>query len=131
MIVCDPPKLCPSRKHVHVAASQYKSINEKALRVLRPGGILFTFTCSQAFISSYNKLGADPTPTRGSVEKGILAASLQDGPDRFIDMIRGAAISAGRTIRIVEVVGPSRDHPFVPGYLDGRYLMGVVVYCVA
>jgi 23S rRNA G2069 N7-methylase RlmK/C1962 C5-methylase RlmI len=48
VIVLDPPKLAPSRKHLKAAANKYTSLNTDAMRMLKPGGLLMTCSCSGA-----------------------------------------------------------------------------------
>jgi 23S rRNA G2069 N7-methylase RlmK/C1962 C5-methylase RlmI len=48
MVICDPPKLAPTRTSLPKAKNKYIRINTEAMRVLRPGGLLYTFSCSAA-----------------------------------------------------------------------------------
>ncbi len=82
LIVLDPPKFAPTAAHVARAARAYKDINLLAFKLLRPGGILVTFSCS-----------------------GGVSADL------FQKIIAGAALDAGVDARIVERLGPGADHP--------------------
>jgi 23S rRNA (cytosine1962-C5)-methyltransferase len=97
LIVLDPPKFAPTRRHVQRASRAYKDINLLALKLLRPGGILFTFSCS------------------GGV----------DG-DLFQKIVRGAALDAERQVQILERLNQGADHPVLLSFPESAYLKGLV-----
>ena len=97
-IVLDPPKFAASAAHAERAARAYKDINRLALRLLAPGGLLFTFSCSG----------------------GI-------GADLFHKIVAGAAIDAGVDGVIVSRLGAAPDHPQTLFFPEGEYLKGLLV----
>jgi len=97
LIVLDPPKFAPTAAHVEKAARAYKDINLLAFKLLRPGGLLVTFSCS-----------------------GGVAADL------FQKIIAGSALDAGVQAQIVERLGPGADHPVALNFPEGDYLKGLV-----
>lgn len=98
LIVLDPPKFAPSSAHAERAARAYKDINVLGFRLLRPGGLLMTYSCSG----------------------GI-------GPELFQKIITGAALDAGRDARIVRRLAASADHPVALNFPEGEYLKGLLV----
>ncbi len=98
LIVLDPPKFAPTEKHVPRAARAYKDVNLWALRLLRPGGLLFTFSCS-----------------------GALSEAL------FQSIVAGAALDAKVDCRIVDRLGAAADHPVALNFPEGAYLKGLVL----
>ena len=97
MIVLDPPKFAATPAHVQRAARGYKDINLLALKLLRPKGILFTFSCS-----------------------GGLSVEL------FQKIVWGAALDAGKRVSILRWLNQPEDHPVTLNYPEGRYLKGLV-----
>jgi 23S rRNA (cytosine1962-C5)-methyltransferase len=97
-IVLDPPKLAPTAAHADRAARAYKDINRLALMLLRPGGALFTFSCSG----------------------GI-------GPDLFHKIVAGAGLDAGVDGFFHARVGAAPDHPMTVTFPEGEYLKGLVI----
>ncbi|HKX43166.1 MAG TPA: class I SAM-dependent rRNA methyltransferase [Burkholderiaceae bacterium] len=97
-IVLDPPKFAPTVAHAERAARAYKDINRLALKLLEPGGVLFTFSCS-----------------------GGIGAEL------FHKIVAGAAIDAGVDGVIVDRLGAAPDHPMTLLFPEGEYLKGLVV----
>jgi 23S rRNA (cytosine1962-C5)-methyltransferase len=97
-IVLDPPKLAPTAAHADRAARAYKDINRLALMLLRPGGALFTFSCSG----------------------GIPA-------DLFHKIVAGAGIDAGVDGLIYARLGAAPDHPMTVNFPEGEYLKGLVI----
>jgi 23S rRNA (cytosine1962-C5)-methyltransferase len=97
LVVLDPPKFAPTAAHVGKAARAYKDINLLAFKLLRPGGLLATFSCS-----------------------GGVAADL------FQKIIAGAALDAGADAQIIERLGPGADHPVALNFPEGDYLKGLV-----
>jgi 23S rRNA (cytosine1962-C5)-methyltransferase len=97
LIVLDPPKFAESKHQVERAARGYKDINLLAFKLLRPGGLLFTFSCS------------------GSVP-----------PDLFQKIVADAALDAGRAAQMVRRLTQSADHPVALSFPEGEYLKGLV-----
>ena len=97
-IVLDPPKFAQSASQVQRAARGYKDINLLALKLLRPGGILVTFSCS-----------------------GNVSADL------FQKIVAGAALDAGVEALIVRRLSQGSDHPVALDFPEGEYLKGFVV----
>ncbi len=97
-IVLDPPKLAPTAAHAERAARAYKDINRLALQLLRPGGALFTFSCS-----------------------GGIAADL------FHKIVAGAGLDAGVDGFFYARLGAAPDHPMTVNFPEGEYLKGWVV----
>ncbi|TFY99717.1 class I SAM-dependent rRNA methyltransferase [Ramlibacter rhizophilus] len=97
-IVLDPPKLAPTAAHAERAARAYKDINRLALKLLAPGGVLFTFSCS----------GGIPF-------------------DLFHKIVASAGIDAGVDGYITERLGGAPDHPMTLVFPEGEYLKGLVV----
>ena len=97
-IVLDPPKFAPSVSHAERAARAYKDINRLALKLLEPGGVLFTFSCS-----------------------GGISADL------FHKIVAGAGIDAQVDGLVVDRLGAAPDHPMTLLFPEGEYLKGLVV----
>jgi 23S rRNA (cytosine1962-C5)-methyltransferase len=98
LIVLDPPKFAPTASQVQRAARGYKDINLLAFKLLRPGGILATFSCS------------------GGVDA-----------DLFQKIVAAAALDAGVEARIVERLSQGPDHPVALNFPEGAYLKGLIV----
>ncbi|HTG96491.1 MAG TPA: class I SAM-dependent methyltransferase [Burkholderiales bacterium] len=98
LIILDPPKFAPTAAQVKKAARAYKDINLWALKLLAPGGLLATFSCS----------GAVPA-------------------DLFQSIVAGAALDAGGDAKIVERFGAAADHPVALEFPEGEYLKGLLV----
>jgi 23S rRNA (cytosine1962-C5)-methyltransferase len=97
-IVLDPPKFAPTVAHAERAARAYKDLNRLALKLLEPGGVLLTFSCSG----------------------GI-------GADLFHKIVASAGIDAGVDGYISERLGAAPDHPMTIEFPEGEYLKGLVV----
>ena len=97
LIVLDPPKFAPTAAHAEKAARAYKDINLLAFKLLRPGGLLATFSCS------------------GGV-----------GADLFQKIVAGSALDAGVQAQIIERLGPGADHPVALNFPEGDYLKGLL-----
>ena len=100
-IVLDPPKFAQSKSQVEGACRGYKDLNLLAIKLLRPGGLLFTFSCS------------------GGVS-----------PELFQKVVAGAAADAGREAQLLAHLGPGTDHPVLLSFPEGEYLKGLVVRCL-
>jgi 23S rRNA (cytosine1962-C5)-methyltransferase len=98
MIVLDPPKFAPTAALSERAARGYKDINLLAFKLLRPGGILITFSCS-----------------------GGVSAEL------FQSIVAGAALDAGVTAQIIEYLQQDADHPVALSFPEGAYLKGFII----
>ena len=97
LIVLDPPKFAPSPAHAERAARAYKDINLYGFRLLAPGGILMTYSCSG----------------------GI-------GIELFQKIVAGAAQDAKVEARIVQRLSAAADHPVLLDFPEGEYLKGLV-----
>jgi len=99
VIVLDPPAFAKHRNVLSQALQGYKRLNTKAFQQIRPGGILFTFSCSQVV-------------TRNNFREAVFSA---------------AAI-AGREVRILHQLSQPVDHPINIYHPEGEYLKGLVLY---
>ena len=97
MIILDPPKFAPTAAHAEKATRAYKDINLLAFKLLRPGGMLVTFSCS------------------GGIDAGL-----------FQKIVAGAALDAGVDAQIVEQLSQGADHPISLHFPEGAYLKGLV-----
>ena len=98
LIILDPPKFAPTAAFAEKAARGYKDINLLAFKLLRPGGLLATYSCSS----------------------GI-------GADLFQKIIAGAALDAGVDAQIVHHLHAGADHPVLLSFPEGAYLKGLVL----
>lgn len=99
VIVLDPPAFAKNMKARHNAVQAYKRLNAEALKHIKPGGILFTFSCSQV------------------VDKQL-----------FAHTITAAAIEVGRNVRILQQLTQPADHPINAFHTETEYLKGLVLY---
>lgn len=99
LIVLDPPAFAKHRMALHNALKGYIRLNIKGLKRIKPGGILFTFSCSQA-VSKEN----------------------------FRNAVFTAAAQAGRNVRILHQLHQPADHPVNIYHPEGEYLKGLVLY---
>jgi 23S rRNA (cytosine1962-C5)-methyltransferase len=97
LIVLDPPKFADSRSQLEGAARGYKDINLLAFKLLRPGGILFTFSCS-----------------------GLVSRDL------FQKIVASAAADSGREVQALRWLSQASDHPVALAFPEGEYLKGLV-----
>jgi 23S rRNA (cytosine1962-C5)-methyltransferase len=97
VIILDPPKFAHSQRGIQRALRGYKEINLLALRLLRPNGILATFSCS-----------------------GLVSSDL------FQKVIFGAATDTNRSLQIVERLHQGVDHPIAINFPEGEYLKGLI-----
>jgi 23S rRNA (cytosine1962-C5)-methyltransferase len=97
LIILDPPKFVESRSQLAGGARGYKDINLLAFKLLRPGGLLFTFSCS-----------------------GLMEMPL------FHKIVADAALDAGRNAQILAVLNQSPDHPIALSFPEGAYLKGLL-----
>jgi 23S rRNA (cytosine1962-C5)-methyltransferase len=96
-VILDPPKFAHSQPQIERAARGYKDINLIAMQILRPGGILATFSCS-----------------------GLVS------PDLFQKIVFGAALDARRDAQILERLTQAPDHPVLLSFPESEYLKGFV-----
>jgi 23S rRNA (cytosine1962-C5)-methyltransferase len=96
LVVLDPPKFAPSHLHLERAARAYKEINLSGLKMLRPSGLLATFSCS------------------GAVDVAL-----------FQKIVAAAAADARVDVRVLGRLGAGLDHPLLGGFPEGEYLKGV------
>ena len=101
-IVLDPPAFAKSRATVEKALRGYKDINYRALRMLEPGGILMTYSCSH-HVTEADLLG----------------------------VIAEASIDAGRTVRVLERRSQAADHPVLLTVPETLYLKGAILEVIA
>jgi 23S rRNA (cytosine1962-C5)-methyltransferase len=97
VVILDPPKFAHSQGQIERATRGYKDINLIAMQILRPGGVLATFSCS-----------------------GLISADL------FQKVAFGAALDAQRDVQIIERLGQSPDHPVLLSFPEGEYLKGLI-----
>jgi len=97
VVVLDPPKFAPAAKDVQRAARAYKDVNLLGMQLLRPGGVLFSTSCS-----------------------GGISADL------FQKILFGAALDAGREVQVVGYLHQGADHPVALTFPEGAYLKGLV-----
>ncbi len=98
VIILDPPAFTKNRSGIEAASRGYKEINLRAMKLIRKGGFLVTFSCSHF------------------MEPGV-----------FFEMISQAASNAGKTIRQVAYLSQSKDHPIVWNIEETSYLKGFVL----
>ncbi len=99
LIILDPPAFAKHKDALRNALKGYSRLNKKAFEKIKPGGIVFTFSCSQA------------------VDK-----------DHFRTAVFTAAASAGRNVRILHQLHQPADHPINIYHPEGEYLKGLVLY---
>ncbi len=97
VIILDPPKFAPTVSQAEKAARGYKDINLLAFKLLNPGGLLFTFSCS------------------GGISREL-----------FQKIVTGAALDAGVDARIIAQLSQAVDHPIALNFPEGAYLKGLV-----
>jgi len=97
LIILDPPKFAESRNQLPGASRGYKDVNLLAMKLLRPGGMLFTFSCS-----------------------GVVTLDL------FQKIVADAALDAQRHVQIIQRLFQASDHPVALNFPEGSYLKGLV-----
>jgi 23S rRNA (cytosine1962-C5)-methyltransferase len=102
VVVLDPPKFAFTKRDVKRASRGYKDINMQAMHLLKPGGILLTFSCS-----------------------GVVSDDL------FQKIVFGAALDTGRDVQIIGRMMQGSDHPVALTFPEGAYLKGLVCRAVA
>lgn len=98
LICLDPPSFARTQREVGRALKGYREINRQAIRRLKPGGILITFSCS------------------GAVREEAFYRAVQEG-----------AIEAGSALQLLRFLGPAADHPTQFAHREGRYLKGLML----
>lgn len=102
IVICDPPKLAPTRNALPRAVNKYTKINTLAMQLVSPsGGMLLTCTCS---------------------------AAMTQSPNEFIKMLSTAAKVAKREVAVLSVSNAAPDHPVLSNYQEGKYLTAVLCY---
>jgi 23S rRNA (cytosine1962-C5)-methyltransferase len=99
IVVIDPPAYAKSLDKRHNAVQGYKRLNAEALRRVAPGGLMFTFSCSQV------------------VDREL-----------FYHTVAAAAMEVGRPVRVLHHLSQSADHPVSLFHPEGAYLKGLVLY---
>jgi len=99
LVILDPPKFAESRRQLTKAGRGYKDINLLAFQLLRPGGVLMTFSCS-----------------------GLVGREL------FQKIVADAALDAGREAQILRLLSQAADHPTALNFPEGSYLKGLVCH---
>ena len=99
LIILDPPAFAKHRGALHNALKGYTRLNMKAMQMIQPGGILFTFSCSQVVTK-----------------------------DHFRNAVFTAAAQTGRKVRILHQLHQPADHPINLYHPEGEYLKGLVLY---
>ena len=99
LIILDPPAFAKHRGALHNALKGYTRLNAKAFEIIQPGGILFTFSCSQVVTK-----------------------------DHFRNAVFTAAAQAKRKLRILHQLHQAADHPINIYHPEGEYLKGLVLY---
>lgn len=97
MVILDPPKFAESKAQLMGACRGYKDINMVAMQIVKPGGLLLTFSCS-----------------------GLMEDSL------FQKIVADAALDAKRDCLFIEKLSQDSDHPVASFYPEGSYLKGLV-----
>jgi 23S rRNA (cytosine1962-C5)-methyltransferase len=98
IVILDPPKFAPTAAHAQKAARGYKDINLLGLKLLKPDGLLVTFSCSSGIREEF-----------------------------FQKILAGAAQDAGVEAKILTRLGPGPDHPVALNFPEGAYLKGFVI----
>ena len=99
LIILDPPAFAKHKDARHQAVKGYQRLNAEAMKAIRKGGIIFTFSCSQVVDSQL-----------------------------FYDTIVSAAIQAGRQVKVLHRLSQPADHPVSLYHREGEYLKGLVLY---
>jgi 23S rRNA (cytosine1962-C5)-methyltransferase len=99
VVIVDPPAFAKNISKRHNAIQAYKRLNAMAIKAIKPGGLLFTFSCSQ-----------------------VVTTQL------FYDTIVAAGIEAGRNIRVMHHLSQGADHPVNLFHPEGHYLKGLMIY---
>jgi 23S rRNA (cytosine1962-C5)-methyltransferase len=98
-IVLDPPAFAKTKRDLDSALRGYKELNLRALKMLRPGGVLVTCSCS-----------------------------YHVGQASFVQMLASAALDAHRNLRLIEIRGQAKDHPILPNVPETAYLKCLIAH---
>lgn len=98
LVILDPPKFVHTAAQIKSGSRGYKDINWQGLKLVAPGGVLATFSCS-----------------------GHVDAAL------FRKIVAGAAVDADRSVQIIEQLGQPADHPIALAFPEGEYLKGLIL----
>ncbi|MCW5912948.1 MAG: class I SAM-dependent rRNA methyltransferase [Cyclobacteriaceae bacterium] len=99
LVILDPPAFAKHKDARHQAVKGYQRLNAEAMKMIKPGGIIFTFSCSQV------------------VDRQL-----------FYDTVVSAGIQAGRPIKVLHHLSQPADHPVSLYHPEGEYLKGLVLY---
>jgi 23S rRNA (cytosine1962-C5)-methyltransferase len=99
LIILDPPAFAKHREAKHQAMKGYQRLNAEAIKIIEPGGVMFTFSCSQV------------------VDRKL-----------FYDTVMSSAIQAGRDVKVLSHLSQPGDHPVSAFHPEGEYLKGLVLY---
>ncbi len=99
IIILDPPAFAKNHRSLQQGLKGYKNINQRAIEKIKPGGLIFTFSCSQAV-----------------------------SRDNFQTMVFTAAANANRKVRIIKHLPHAIDHPISIYHPEGEYLKGLLIY---
>jgi len=99
LIILDPPAFAKHKNVLNQALQGYKKLNSRAFQQIRPGGVLFTFSCSQVVTKT-----------------------------NFREAVFSAAAISGRNVRILHQLSQPGDHPINIYHPEGEYLKGLVLY---
>ena len=99
IIILDPPAFAKNHRSLQQGLKGYKNINQRAIEKIKPGGLIFTFSCSQAV-----------------------------SRDDFQTMVFAAAANANRKVRIIKHLPHAIDHPISIYHPEGEYLKGLLIY---
>lgn len=97
IVILDPPKLVPSKRHVEQAKNYYRFLHREVLKVMPRGSLLLSCNCSSAI-----------------------------SRDAFSSLVAQQAAHVGRELRLLQVRGPASCHPVIPGFPEGQYLSAVL-----
>ena len=93
LVICDPPSFASSEKALKTGLRAYRRVNEQAMRVVKPGGVFCSASCSSHVTDNH-----------------------------LLEVLADASSDARRDLVVVESRGAASDHPIRPGFPEGRYL---------
>lgn len=98
IVILDPPKLVPSKKHLHSAKNYYRFLHREVFKAMKPGTILMTCNCSSAL-----------------------------SQEEFCNLVSSQAIAVNKEARVLGVFGPASCHPVLTSFPEGNYLTAVLL----
>lgn len=101
VVVLDPPKLVPSKKHLEKAKNYYRFLHREVFKVMTPGALLMTCNCSSALSSA-----------------------------EFAALVSAQAATVGKQARILGIYGPASCHPILAAFPEGNYLTAILMAVV-